>query len=55
MNNSILDTENDVVARIAQRALAKREAGYASEARRLLSGQLGVIGGIIGWAPRIQR
>jgi AcrR family transcriptional regulator len=43
MNNSILDTENDVVARIAQRTLAEREAGYASEVRRLLDAALEVI------------
>jgi hypothetical protein len=33
MKNSILDIENDVAERIAQRTLAKREAGYASEVR----------------------
>ena len=43
MKNSILDTENDVAARIAQRTLAKREAGYASEVRRLLDAALEVM------------
>ena len=43
MNNSILDPENDVAARIAQRTLAKREAGYASEVRRLLDAALEVM------------
>jgi AcrR family transcriptional regulator len=43
MKNSILDSENDIVARIAQRTLAKREAGYASEVRRLLDAALEVM------------
>src|SRR5690348_17378855 len=43
MNNSILNPENDVAARIAQRTLAKREAGYASEVRRLLDAALEVM------------
>ena len=43
MTNSILDSENDVAARIAQRTLAKREAGYASEVRRLLDAALEVM------------
>jgi AcrR family transcriptional regulator len=43
MKNSILDSENDIAARIAQRTLAKREAGYASEVRRLLDAALEVM------------
>ncbi len=43
MKNSILDPENDIAARIAQRTLAKREAGYASEVRRLLDAALEVM------------
>ena len=43
MKNSILDTENDVATRIAQRTVAKREAGYASEVRRLLDAALEVM------------
>lgn len=43
MKNSILGTENDVASRIAQRTLAKREAGYASEVRRLLDAALEVM------------
>ncbi|EME23458.1 TetR/AcrR family transcriptional regulator [Rhodococcus triatomae] len=35
---------NDVVARIAQRSVAKRESGYADEVRRLLDAALQVIG-----------
>ena len=36
-------SENTVAARLAQRALAKREAGYASEVRRLLDAGLEVM------------
>src|SRR6266705_5864308 len=43
MDNSILNPENDVAARIAQRTLAKRGAGYASEVRRLLDAALEVM------------
>lgn len=43
MANTILPDENDVAARIAQRTLAKREAGYASEVRRLLDAALEVM------------
>ena len=43
MKNSILDSENDIAAQIAQRTLAKREAGYASEVRRLLDAALEVM------------
>jgi AcrR family transcriptional regulator len=54
MNNSILNPENDVAARIAQRTLAKREAGYASEVRRLLDAALEVMrqGGTVS-RPRV--
>jgi AcrR family transcriptional regulator len=54
MKNSILDSENDVAARIAQRTLAKREAGYASEVRRLLDAALEVMrqGGLAA-RPRV--
>jgi AcrR family transcriptional regulator len=37
------DRENSVAARLAQRALAKREAGYATEVRRLLDAGLEVM------------
>lgn len=40
MENAILNDENDVPARIAQRTLAKRGADYASEVRRLLDAAL---------------
>src|SRR5690348_2490130 len=43
MKNSILYIENDVATRMAQRTLAKREAGYASEVRRLLDAALEVM------------
>ena len=43
MDNAILKSENNVPARIAQRALAKRGAGYASEVRRLLDAALEVM------------
>ena len=43
MKNSILDIENDVAEQIAQRTLAKREAGYASEVGRLLDAALEVM------------
>jgi AcrR family transcriptional regulator len=37
------ERENSVAARLAQRALSKREAGYASEVRRLLDAGLEVM------------
>jgi AcrR family transcriptional regulator len=40
MENTILNEENDVPARIARRTLAKRGADYASEVRRLLDAAL---------------
>jgi AcrR family transcriptional regulator len=43
MKNAILNEENDVPSRIAQRTLAKREADYASEVRRLLDAALEVM------------
>ncbi len=43
MDNAILKSENNVPARIAQRTLAKRGAGYASEVRRLLDAALEVM------------
>src|SRR6266702_3752826 len=43
MNKAILNFENNVPARIAQRTLAKRGAGYASEVRRLLDAALEVM------------
>jgi AcrR family transcriptional regulator len=43
MENAILNQENDVASRIAQRALAKRGADYASEVRRLLDAALEVM------------
>src|SRR6266567_691280 len=43
MDNAILNQQNDVPARIAQRALAKRGADYASEVRRLLDAALEVM------------
>jgi AcrR family transcriptional regulator len=43
MESTILDIENDVAARIAQRSLARRGAGYTSEVRRLLDAALAVM------------
>jgi AcrR family transcriptional regulator len=43
MENAILNQENDLPSRIAQRTLAKREADYASEVRRLLDAALEVM------------
>ena len=44
MNGSEIPiSENNVAARLAQRALAKREAGYRSEVRRLLDAGLEVM------------
>ena len=43
MDNAILKSENNVPARIAQRTLAKRGAGDASEVRRLLDAALEVM------------
>ena len=43
MDNAILNQQNDVPARIAQRALAKRGADYVSEVRRLLDAALEVM------------
>jgi len=43
MDNTILKPKNDVPTRIAQRTLAKRGAGYASEVRRLLDAALEVM------------
>jgi len=43
MENAILKQENDLPSRIAQRTLAKREADYASEVRRLLDAALKVM------------
>jgi AcrR family transcriptional regulator len=43
MENTILDPPNDLAARIAQRALAKRGAAYATEVRRLLDAGLEVV------------
>ncbi|HET9972881.1 MAG TPA: helix-turn-helix domain-containing protein [Streptosporangiaceae bacterium] len=43
MKNAILDIENDVAKGMAQRTPAKREAGYASEVRRLLDAALEVM------------
>ena len=43
MANTILPDKNDVPERIAQRTLAKRGAGYASEVRRLLDAALEVM------------
>jgi AcrR family transcriptional regulator len=40
MENTILNSENDLATRIAQRTLAKRGADYASEVRRLLDAAL---------------
>jgi len=43
MENKILNEENDISARIAQRTLARRGADYASEVRRLLDAALEVM------------
>ena len=43
IDNAILKSKNDVLTRIAQRTLAKRGAGYASEVRRLLDAALEVM------------
>ncbi|WP_322762825.1 TetR/AcrR family transcriptional regulator [Frankia sp. Cr2] len=43
MENAISDLPNGVAERIAQRTLAKRGAGYASEVRRLLDAALEVM------------
>jgi AcrR family transcriptional regulator len=43
MENAILQNHNDISERIAQRTLAKRGAGYASEIRRLLDAALEVM------------
>jgi AcrR family transcriptional regulator len=43
MENAILNKENDLPSRIAQRTLAKRGADYASEVRRLLDAALEVM------------
>ena len=43
MANPVSTPANDVAARIAQRTLAGREAGYASEVRRLLDAALDVM------------
>lgn len=43
MESTISDEADGVAARIAQRTLAEREAGYASEVRRLLDAALTVI------------
>ena len=54
MENTILDTQNDVAARIAQRTLAKRGADYASEIRRLLDAALEVMRqGGTAYRPRV--
>lgn len=43
MDNTILTSENDVAARIAGRSVARREADYAAEVRRLLDAALEVM------------
>jgi AcrR family transcriptional regulator len=54
MENTILQTQNDVAARIAQRTLAKRGADYASEIRRLLDAALEVMRqGGTAYRPRV--
>jgi len=54
MENTILESQNDVAARIAQRTLAKRGADYASEIRRLLDAALEVMRqGGTGYRPRV--
>jgi len=54
MENTILDSQNDIAARIAQRTLAKRGADYASEIRRLLDAALEVMRqGGTAYRPRV--
>jgi AcrR family transcriptional regulator len=54
MENTILQSQNDVAARIAQRTLAKRGADYASEIRRLLDAALEVMRqGGMAYRPRV--
>ena len=54
MENTILESQNDVAARIAQRTLAKRGADYASEIRRLLDAALEVMRqGDTAYRPRV--
>jgi AcrR family transcriptional regulator len=54
MANTILQNQNDVAARIAQRTLAKRGADYASEIRRLLDAALEVMRqGGTAYRPRV--
>ena len=54
MTNTILQSQNDVAARIAQRTLAKRGADYASEIRRLLDAALEVMRqGGTAYRPRV--
>ena len=54
MENTILESQNDVAARIAQRTLAKRGADYASEIRRLLDAALEVMRqGGTAYRPRV--
>lgn len=54
MTNTILQSQNDVAVRIAQRTLAKRGADYASEIRRLLDAALEVMRqGGTAYRPRV--
>ncbi len=54
MEKTILESQNDVAARIAQRTLAKRGADYASEIRRLLDAALEVMRqGGTAYRPRV--
>lgn len=54
MKNTILENQNDVASRIAQRTLAKRGADYASEIRRLLDAALEVMRqGGTAYRPRV--
>jgi AcrR family transcriptional regulator len=54
MENTILESQNDIAARIAQRTLAKRGADYASEIRRLLDAALEVMRqGGTAYRPRV--
>jgi AcrR family transcriptional regulator len=54
MENTILENQNDIAARIAQRTLAKRGADYASEVRRLLDAALEVMRqGGTAYRPRV--
>ena len=54
MENTILESKNDIAARIAQRTLAKRGADYASEIRRLLDAALEVMRqGGTAYRPRV--